>query len=64
MKIIDSQIHTFHSNTPERPWPEGATSPHGPQYTIKQARTVMDEAGVTRAILVPRAGPGGTTIIR
>ncbi|UFN47674.1 amidohydrolase [Roseomonas sp. OT10] len=53
MQIIDSQIHAFYPNTPERPWPEGAVSPHGPQYTLEQAEAQMDAAGVQRAILVP-----------
>jgi L-fuconolactonase len=53
MRIIDAQIHCWYPNTPQRPWPEGATSLHGPQYTIDDARTQMDIAGVERAILVP-----------
>ena len=58
MKIIDSQIHAFYPNTPERPWPAGATSPHGPQYTVEQAKAQMDAAGVRRAILVPPSWTG------
>lgn len=58
MKIIDSQIHCFYPNTPERPWPEGATSPHGPQYTIEQALEVMDANGVQAAVLVPPSWNG------
>lgn len=58
MKIIDTQIHAFYPNTPSRPWPEGATSPHGPQYTIEQAREVMDANGVQAAILVPPSWNG------
>ena len=52
MKIIDSQIHVFYPNTPERPWQEGVTS-RAPQYTGEQASAQMDAAGVGRAILVP-----------
>jgi L-fuconolactonase len=58
MKIIDSQIHAFYPNTPERPWPAGATSPHGPHYTVEQAEAAMDAAGVRRAILVPPSWTG------
>ena len=58
MKIVDSQIHCFYPNTPERPWPEGATSPHGPQYTIEQALEVMDANGVQAAVLVPPSWNG------
>lgn len=57
MKIIDSQIHAWYPNTPERPWPEGAVSLHGEQFTIDQARAQLDAAGVDRTILVP---PGWT----
>ena len=58
MKIIDSQIHAFYPNTPDRPWPAGATSPHGPAFTIEQCKAAMDPAGVRRAILVPPSWTG------
>lgn len=58
MQIIDSQIHAFYPNTPERPWPAGVTSPHGPQYTVEQAEAQLDAAGVKRAILVPPSWNG------
>jgi predicted TIM-barrel fold metal-dependent hydrolase len=58
MKFIDSQMHAFYPNTPARPWPEGATSPHGPAYTVEQAQAQMDAAGVRRAILVPPSWNG------
>ena len=58
MKIIDSQIHAFYPNTPQRPWPQGATSTHGDQYTVEQARAQMDAAGVSRVIFVPPSWTG------
>lgn len=58
MKIIDSQIHAFYPNTPARPWPEGATPVHGPQYTIEDAEAQMDAAGVARVVLVPASWNG------
>lgn len=58
MKIVDSQVHCFYPNTPERPWPEGAVSPHGPEYTVDMMRSVMDKNGVQAAILVPPSWNG------
>ncbi|HSV83478.1 MAG TPA: amidohydrolase family protein [Ramlibacter sp.] len=58
MKIIDSQLHCFYPNTPARPWPEGVTSPHGPQFTIEQARALLDQHGVQGAVLVPPSWNG------
>lgn len=58
MKIIDSQFHCFYANTPERPWPAGATSTHGKEFTIEQALALMDEHGVQGAVLVPPSWNG------
>ena len=59
MKIIDSQLHCWYPNTPSRPWPDGAVSLHGLEYTIEQANTVLDGHGVQGAVLVPRVGMVG-----
>jgi predicted TIM-barrel fold metal-dependent hydrolase len=56
--IIDGQIHVWWPNSPERPWPEGAVSLHGPKYTIEDALAQLDAAGVDRAILVPPSWTG------
>lgn len=53
MKIIDSQIHTWYPDSPERPWAPGTKSLHGPEFENTKALEVMDSAGVRRAILVP-----------
>lgn len=58
MKIVDTQVHCFYPNTPVRPWPEGAVSPHGPEYTVETLRAVMDENGVQAAVLVPPSWTG------
>jgi predicted TIM-barrel fold metal-dependent hydrolase len=58
MKIIDSQMHAFYPNTPQRPWPEGAVSTHGPQFTVEQACAQIDAAGVSRVIFVPPSWNG------
>lgn len=58
MKIIDSQLHCFYPNTTQRPWPEGATPVHGPEFTIEQASAVLDQHGVQGAVLVPPSWNG------
>lgn len=58
MKIIDSQFHCFYSNTSKHPWPPGATTTHGEEFTIEQASSLMDKHGVQGAILVPASWNG------
>jgi L-fuconolactonase len=58
MKIIDSQLHCFYANTPERPWPPGASTTHGAEFTIEQALDIMDKNGVQGAVLVPPSWNG------
>lgn len=58
MKIVDSQVHCFYPNTTERSWPEGAVSPHGPEFTIDTMRSLMDDNGVQASILVPPSWNG------
>lgn len=58
MKIIDSQLHCFYSNTPEHPWPEGAVAIHGPEFSLEQATSLMDANGVQGAVLVPPSWNG------
>ena len=52
--IVDTQVHIWAANTPDRPWVLGPERAHLP--VPLDAETVigmMDEAGVDRAILVP-----------
>lgn len=58
MRILDSQFHCFYPNTAERPWPEGAVSPHGESFTIENAKRVMDQNGVQGGVLVPPSWNG------
>ncbi len=58
MKIIDSQLHCFYPNTPARPWPDGATPVHGPEFTIEQASKLLKEHKVQGAVLVPPSWNG------
>ena len=55
MQIIDSQVHIWAENTPERPWaPNMEGRAHLPDpLTAERLIGMMDEAGVDAAILVP-----------
>ena len=53
MQIIDSQVHIWAENTPQRPWAPGGEA-HLPQpLSAERLLGMMDEAGVDAAILVP-----------
>jgi predicted TIM-barrel fold metal-dependent hydrolase len=53
MKIIDSQMHAWYPNTPERPWVPNALAPHLPQFLVEDVLKTLDDGGVQRCILVP-----------
>ncbi len=54
MVIVDSQIHVWSPNTPDRPWPAGQEPfAQGPSMSAEAVLRVMDDAGVARAVLVP-----------
>ena len=57
MRIVDSQVHVWGANTPERPWPARAHS-HGESLSAAQVLAGMDAAGVERAIIVPPSWEG------
>jgi len=61
MMIVDSQVHIWAADTPERPWPPGqAARAHQPvPLTAESLLEKMDAAGVARAILVPPSWEGG-----
>jgi predicted TIM-barrel fold metal-dependent hydrolase len=51
--IVDSQIHMWKANTPERPWVPG-TRPQLPEpMTIERVVPMIDAAGVDRVVIVP-----------
>lgn len=60
MLIVDSQVHIWAADTPERPWPPGqAARAHQPvPLTAEDLLQKMDAAGVARAILVPPSWEG------
>ncbi len=56
MLIVDSQVHIWAANTPQRPWVNlnPPYPPHRPQpFTKDDLLREMDGAGVQRAVLVP-----------
>jgi len=54
MIVVDTQVHIWAPNTPERPWVLGPERAHLPIPLDAEAVIgLMDEAGVDRAILVP-----------
>jgi predicted TIM-barrel fold metal-dependent hydrolase len=58
--IVDSQLHLWAEETPERPWiPGGKQRAHLPEaLTWQKALPLMDAAGIDRAIIVPPTWPG------
>lgn len=55
--IVDSQIHVWKPESPDRPWVPGAKPQMPEPFTIEKALPLMDEAGVDRAIIVPPGWP-------
>jgi L-fuconolactonase len=55
VQVIDSQVHIWAANTPERPWVAGMEGrAHLPEpLTAEKLLTWMDQAGVDAAVLVP-----------
>ena len=51
--IVNSQIHLWKANTPDRPWVPGATPQLPEPFTIERLVPMMDEAGVDRVVIVP-----------
>ncbi len=58
MPIVDSQVHIWAANTPERPWP-ARHEPHKPEpITAQDLLREMDGAGVNACVLVPPSWEG------
>jgi len=51
--IVDSQIHIWKSDTPDRPWVKGSVAQLPEPMTIERLVPIMDEAGVDRVLIVP-----------
>jgi predicted TIM-barrel fold metal-dependent hydrolase len=60
MRIVDSQVHLWGPNTPERPWPAGREHEAQRPYPVLKETLLlqMDLAGVERVVLVPPSWEG------
>jgi L-fuconolactonase len=56
--IVDSQVHIWGANTPERPWPARAHAQRDTPVGADELLGWMDEGGVDRAIIVPPSWEG------
>ena len=57
--IVDTQVHVWQPNTPERPWPANAGPPQLPEpFSYERLLALMDQAHVDRVILVPPSWQG------
>jgi L-fuconolactonase len=53
MLIVDSQVHVWGANTPERPWPNRGKPQREEPFGADDLLREMEAAGVDRAVLVP-----------
>ena len=58
MLIVDSQVHIWGANTPERPWPQRARAQREIPLGHEELLREMDAAGVDRAVIVPPSWEG------
>ena len=60
MRIVDSQVHLWGADTPDRPWPAGrAVQAQKPYPVTREALLLqMDLAGVSRIVIVPPSWEG------
>ena len=58
MLIVDSQVHIWGANTPERPWPARQAPHRAVPLGHEELLAAMDAAGVTRTVIVPPGWEG------
>lgn len=58
MLIVDSQVHIWGANTPERPWPARAHAQRAIPLGHEELLREMDAAGVDRVVIVPPSWEG------
>ena len=60
MNIVDSQVHLWQAESPDRPWPAGRAQDAQKPYPISKETMLfqMDLAGVRRAVIVPPSWEG------
>ena len=58
MRIVDSQVHIWGADTPERPWPARAHAHREEAFGAGELLRAMDAAGVERVVIVPPSWEG------
>jgi predicted TIM-barrel fold metal-dependent hydrolase len=58
VRIVDSQVHIWGANTPERPWPARSHAHRATPWSAAEVLREMDAAGVAKAIIVPPSWEG------
>ena len=60
MLIVDSQVHIWAAERPDRPWPPGRAAQAQKPYPVTKEMVLaaMDDAGVDRAVLIPPSWEG------
>jgi hypothetical protein len=61
MMIIDAGVHVWRPQSPDRPWMPGRKAHLPEPLTYEKFSTMMKEAGVEHAILVPSWSSNGVT---
>src|SRR5258705_1431294 len=56
--IVDAQIHLWKAESEDWKWVPGLVPQLPEPFTIERAISMMDEAGVDRAVIVPPSWPG------
>jgi predicted TIM-barrel fold metal-dependent hydrolase len=56
--IVDSQVHQWKAQTPERPWPSGRVAQLPEPFGYDKLLPMMNEAGVDRVVIVPPSWEG------
>jgi predicted TIM-barrel fold metal-dependent hydrolase len=56
--IVDSQVHLWKAETPDWQWVPGMKPQMPEPFTIEKLVPLMDEAGVSRVVVVPPSWPG------
>ena len=51
--IVDAQVHLWKANGPDYPWNPGAKPQLPEPMTYERVLPLMDEAGVSRVVVVP-----------
>src|SRR6267154_416203 len=56
--IVDAQIHVWKAESEDWKWVPGLKPQLPEPFTVERAISMMDEAGVDRAVIVPPGWPG------